>query len=389
MLTNGDGIGVTDFKYKLKQLAPEQLIKNGYLRQGETKTALSLLALAEENIVFLGYPDRCSAYLWRENWDRPFTSHFTQCNATPYTNSFRAGALYTGKDLTRDVTELIRRFQPTHIVYPHFYDRHVDHFAAHNFIKYAVAASGVFVKELTYLMHRGHWPAPSGKFPFLRLIPPQALGYCGGKWYSLRLSPRDIKRKRMCLRQYKSQNLIMRMYLLSFLRRNELFAQYDDLRVAPSAIRRNGRLHVYIANPYADTLKAYLNKAADISELRLVISRRSLVCVLKTTRRPRYKYRYLFDLVFFKADGLVSRLLLCIENKALTIKKIIDEAAWPFQASWSMDEKHVTISLTNIDLLMLRAILVNAVTFKGSASIDRTGSRLIRFVERQRGSKAN
>ena len=383
MVTNGDGVGLLDIlKYKISKPSPEYFEKIAYLRQNETKKAMSLLGLSEENIIFLGYPDRCSLSLWRKHWDKdkPFTSSYTKRNYSFYKNSFTPKTLYSGICLVEDIEKIIRQFNPTHIVYPHFFDCHVDHFTTNNFVKYAIARLDIEVNELTYLIHRGNWPVPPGRFPWLILAPPKALESCGIRWYSLSLSSDDIKLKEQCLSSYTSQtsNFIMKIYLLSFLRRNELFGVCGNFELN-SASESSTIDSITIVSPYADTLKGYLNKPADICDLRAGLTNDFLSFTISFLQEPSPVYTYLLDLFFFDAANTTRRAILRYHKGQLGIFKFSqDTIGLPSDAECTVINDSIHISLPLTQLPQFKSILVNVLTLKGDKLIDRSGSRLIK-----------
>jgi LmbE family N-acetylglucosaminyl deacetylase len=391
VVTNGDGIGVFDgVIYMFGQPKPADFIKTGYLRQNETKQALAAMGISEKDIIFLGYPDRGSRNLWRDNWDadKPFTSPSTKYNHSVYHNTFTPKAKYTGINLANDIETVIRQFKPTHIIYPHFYDGHVDHFSTNNFVKYAIAKLDLNVKEITYLIHRGNWPVPPGEFSNLYLYPPQALENCGIKWYSLSLSNDDLKEKAKSVRSYKSQmdKWLMKGYLFSFIRKNELFGEYGNIEICVGGREiYPGRVEVInFRNPFADSLDSYLNKPADIYGLSLVfndsLSNDTLNCKIRTLEKPRADYKYLLDLIFFNEDNTTKRAILTVQNGELRINKLTkDSIDLPEQATCRFGQNYVNISFPLEYSDGMRSIFISASTFKNEQLIDRTGSRLIKI----------
>lgn len=233
MVTNGDGVGLFDIiRYKIFRFKPEYFETLAYIRQKEVIEALTSIGLKKTDIIFLGYPDGCLMHLWKESWNKtnPFISKYTKKNYPFYKNSFNQKAFYAGSSLAEDIETIILEYKPTHIVYPNAYDRHKDHIAVNNFVKYVIFKLDIRPTEFTYLMHRGMWPVPVGKFTKRQLLPPKSLNGCGMIWYYIRLSNDEIKEKERCLLVYKSQlkNPAMKLFLNSFIRQNELFAEGSD-----------------------------------------------------------------------------------------------------------------------------------------------------------------
>lgn len=389
MITNGDGIGMADqYKYWFFKPSPEKFQKLGYHRQRETKKALNLLGVSPTDLIFLGYPDRGSLNLWRENWDpdKPFTSKSTGYDHSFYNNCYTPGVKYTGSNLAGDFEKIIKDFSPTHIFYPHFYDGHLDHFITNNFVKYVLAKLDIDVKKYGYLVHRGNWPVPLGKLPQLPLLPPKALADCGIEWYSLDLSKDDLKKKEQCLRFYDSQlnKPIMGAYLYAFLRKNELFGEYAEHRDIELIMGLGREQMIPFVNPFADTLDAYLNQPADISQLTLFFKDTSthftLCGKIMTLAKPDQKYRYMIEFIFFGKGQSTKRAILVVENGTLEMKKLTgDSMELPEDAGFSVGNKYVSISLPLEKPFDIKAILVTATTFHKEKIVDRIGPRVIKI----------
>lgn len=388
ILTNGDGAGLLDsFKYKLIKPDSAGFEAKAQIRQDETKKVLTTLGLKERDIIFLGYPDKGLFALWKNFWERnkPYTSIYTERNYVFYQNSYLPNTPYTGYNLANDLERICRDFKPDYIVYPHFYDCHVDHFSVNNFVKYTITKLDLNVIELIYLIHRGHWPVPLRKLLKLPLSPP-VLGKCKLKWYSLDLSEPELKVKEACLRMYQSQlkNWIMRCYLLSFSRQNELFCLSEDIRVkqCPDSLDKSKRININILNPHSDTLTGYLNKPADICQLIITVDKNRLHGIIKTIGKPQlgyYKYELYF--VFFHNDATTSRIHLFSEGRKIKLTKITDNylEELPEQASLSVFQNKIRISLPCEHLPDFKSLGVNALTYKNTKIIDRTGLRVIKF----------
>ena len=102
VITNGDGFryGV-DYNYHKSRPNRSDYIKFGYQRQAETRAAMIRLGVREQDIIFLGYPDRGIRNLWEKNWDydNPYLSPFTRTSRSPYRDSYHPGAVYCGLSL--------------------------------------------------------------------------------------------------------------------------------------------------------------------------------------------------------------------------------------------------------------------------------------------------
>ena len=208
--TNGDGYpwAARFSKYKFV-VSSKDLIALGEKRMAESKSGIKRLGLSEEQLIFLGYPDRGLMPIWLEFWDQPFTSRFTRSSQAPYTGLYNNMELpYSGQYLVKTLKDLLLEFQPTIIVTPHPLDSHPDHCALTCFMLYAgelAKANGYTPRHVFgYLVHRGTWPHPRGYRPELGLNPPRSLGNLDLEWISLDLSPEAIKLKARAIREHRN-----------------------------------------------------------------------------------------------------------------------------------------------------------------------------------------
>src|SRR5207253_1035949 len=120
-------------------------------------------------------------------------------------------------------------------------DDHKDHWAAHCFALAAMeelrdAAPRLVgpawtgdgwggTRVYTYLVHRGDWPVPQGLRREARLVPPAPLANLDTRWSTLALPARAEADKEAALRCYRSQMAVMKRFLTSFVRRDELFGE--------------------------------------------------------------------------------------------------------------------------------------------------------------------
>ncbi len=235
LMTNGDGFTVaTEEEFHRLFLTREDYVNSGYTRQKETIQALQLLGLPEQQILFLGYPDRGLRAIWTDYWkkDQPYQSNFTGSDHSPYNNSYQQNAPYAGQAVLDNLEQIILTFQPNVIVAPHPADEHPDHaatwaFAAASFAELTSTGKIAGAHLYTYLVHRGDFPIPHGYKTNELLSPPRPLYQAQhGKWLTYPINPATEALKEQSIREYVSQIKvpIMSSLLHSFIRRNELFA---------------------------------------------------------------------------------------------------------------------------------------------------------------------
>ena len=241
-LTYGDNNQWSFLVYRKRPvLSPEVAQRMGMIRHNEALAASRALGLSLDHLSFLGYPDFGALNIWNAHWgDRPaFRGLLTHATVVPYANALRPGALYKGEEVLQDLTTVIREFRPTKVFVSHPADHNPDHRALYLFTRVALWNLDTEIKpELyPYLIHFGRWPRPKGYWPDRHLKPPSFFeGEISWKTYSL--SEEEVERKQSALREHKTQYLYSAKYLLSFVRRNELFGDFPviALRRHPSSI---------------------------------------------------------------------------------------------------------------------------------------------------------
>jgi len=243
LFTNGDGyLAGVDAGFRTLLSTPGRFIEYGRRRQQEAVAAARRLGVPANHLVFLGYPDRGLAVLWGSGWscDHPYTSPYTQRNRSPYALAYRPAASYCGQHVLEDVTSLLRRERPTVIVSHHPGDTHRDHWAAGAFV--AAALERLRTKDVpwassvrvwSYVVHRGDWPRPAGYAPDLVLTPPADLTGDGARWEEYALDQADQAAKRLATLEYRTQVQLLKTYMLSFVRQNELFDAHPPAYPSP------------------------------------------------------------------------------------------------------------------------------------------------------------
>ncbi len=207
-------------------------------RHNETINGTKTLGLSEENVTFLGYKDGSLRNLLNNNWDysNPFTAADGSKQVT-YPYAFQENATYCGANLAENLETIITDFKPTIIIYPSGDDEQFDHQATSGFIEYVTQETGYNGTKFTYLLHLPpNWPSPRSYYPEYYLVPPkQMVGVENGpEWFVFDLTTLEQRFKEQSFQEYKTQ-IVPSSYLLSFLRKNELFAKYPTLNISKSS----------------------------------------------------------------------------------------------------------------------------------------------------------
>jgi LmbE family N-acetylglucosaminyl deacetylase len=234
-ITNGDNnIFSTDIQFKTLYPSAKRFIETGEERQQETIKAMTFLGVNENDILFLGYPDRGIRALYLTNWPNhnPYRSPATHETRSPYKLAYEKNALYSGENMLKNIKQIIRDFSPTIVIAPHMHDHHPDHRYSYEFITQAISevygsgdtARGPKPDVFTYLVHYHLFPRPSGLKPEEYLLPPFIASF-DMDWYKMMLSDDERDKKYDAIRLYKSQLRTPELGRLmrSFVRKNELF----------------------------------------------------------------------------------------------------------------------------------------------------------------------
>ena len=198
----------------------------GLTRYHESLNATKILGLPSDDITFFEYTQGVDS-LFNENWDKPIGING---NHTP-DFAYQKDTTYTGISLEKNFESVITDFNPTIIIYPDPDDSNPDHWGTSSFVEYATNKLNYDGKKFTYLVHvSSAWPFPRGYFPQTYLLPPYFLA-SQNKWVVFPISNSDEKLKYDAVNSYKSQLNGDPTYLLSFIRKNELFIPSEQITI--------------------------------------------------------------------------------------------------------------------------------------------------------------
>jgi len=247
-LTNGDHNEIAFIVYEKRlTLRKAEFIHMGELRRKEAIKAMQLLGVAEDSLVFLGYPDFGTFFIFTKFWQdsRPFRSLLTRISSVPYKDNPSYGAPYKGESILEDLKKIIKEFKPNKVFVSHPADTNPDHKAFYLFLQVALED---LKDELPrpevypYLVHCVGWPLPRHYHPELTLMPPEKFLDAQVNWSQYKLSREQLNKKYQAILCYKSQTQSSAFYLLAFARQNELFGDYPeiDLKINPEKNNETG-----------------------------------------------------------------------------------------------------------------------------------------------------
>ena len=207
----------------------------GEYRHLETINAMNQLGLNQSSIIFLGYPDTGLRYLFGNNWDYnnlyKSNSSGNSYDHSPYSFSYELNAPYCGANVVKNLEDIMNSYKPTMIFYPDDGDEHPDHWATSAFVQYTAIKTNYTGESFTYLVHKGSWPSPLSYQATYSLEAPRDVLDLDGTWYRLNLTKDDENSKEKAINSHATQISLMQNYLMSFVRVNEIFANYPVIDI--------------------------------------------------------------------------------------------------------------------------------------------------------------
>ncbi|GEM90097.1 PIG-L deacetylase family protein [Oceanithermus desulfurans] len=223
-MTSGDGFEMDELVLDHgRRPRPEGLRALGERRMQEARAAAAQLGVPQQNLFFLGYPDRGLRHLFLENFYVPYRSPYTRLDAVAYPGTLNPGTPYTGEALERDLAAVFARVDPTRVYLPSPRDAHPDHQATSYFAQRVAGRSGRIGRLRYWIVHGGlEWPLPKGYHPGLALEPaPRGRGLA---WRRFPLTAAEVQTKHAATLAHKSQLDVLSRFMLAFVRTNELFS---------------------------------------------------------------------------------------------------------------------------------------------------------------------
>jgi len=234
-ITSGDAFELDAHVVEHRLLTKHKdLLGLARLRMQEASRVAELLGIAPQERFFLGYPDRGVTKLLHENFDVAYQSPHTGAAAVPYPQALAVGTAYTGANLERDFTAVVERVQPTWILAPSPLDEHEDHRATGELVIRTLAAVQQPVRVRYWIVHGGFdWPRPRGLHPDASLLPPRRARDL--PWISFALSGTERVLKASAIRLYATQMRLTSSFMLSFVKRNEIYSAVPLMSALPTA----------------------------------------------------------------------------------------------------------------------------------------------------------
>jgi len=241
-LTHGESNEISALFYQKKpMILKSDFVKVGRVRKREAVEAMALLGVPEKNLIFFGYPDMGTMPMWERFWSsvKPFRSFFTRINKVIQDDDFSSGKYYRAYNITHDFEKVLLDEKPTHIFVTAPFDLNLDHQAAYLFLTVSLLnlddEIGPPPAVHLYMIHGHDWPRPRGYLPQEELVPPDVEGAPSPKWNRYPLTDAQRSLKEDSLLCYDSQLSYSKNFLLSFVRKNEIYAENSPETVVASS----------------------------------------------------------------------------------------------------------------------------------------------------------
>ena len=169
----------------------------------------------------------------------------------PFNDALSPGSPYVGESMLRDFKRVIADFRPTKIFMPNPGDVNRDHRAVPLFAQVALweleDRGQISLPEIfSYIVHVAGWPVPRGYYPQqLQSLPP-SLEKSGMSWVEQPLDPDEITKKYDAVMKYPTQVKYAPRYLVSFVRRDELFEKFESLPIQRQLASDSELFWVYV-----------------------------------------------------------------------------------------------------------------------------------------------
>jgi LmbE family N-acetylglucosaminyl deacetylase len=398
-MTCGDGFeaGAARSFNKVK-LRPVDYKRYGEMRLGETINALETLGLKRSDITYLGFPDGGTGDIWNKHWSAqdPYKSSFSNSNKVFYPEAYRVGAPFCGEELLREVLELLNQIRPTDVYVTHPNDDHKDHTTASAMMTLAVnilhQSNQPWARNIRihyFIVHRGDWPIPQGSHEASPLNPPARLIGCDTVWSKFLLTHEQENRVKMALKCYKSQQLMMHRFMVTFVRDSEIFGdiprQQQKIEINPSgfmapiltALPSDWRdCKPFSIDPVNDTVLLSWQKGADIRAVWAKPVGKDLYLRMDLNGSLLPEVQYSMSIRAVGYDGSSSAQSTVIQ---LTPRKTLsgeqEHSADSSMVSWQDNSVEAHVPLDKIGVNGNCVLFIEGMTKMAGALCDRTGPR--------------
>ncbi len=359
-------------------------------RYNESINGTKVLGLSEENLIFLGYRDGSLRNLLNDNWN--YSNPFTASDGSTHTNypyAFQKNATYCGANLEENLETIINDFNPTVVVYPSGDDEQFDHQALSGLTEYTLTRSQYNGSKYSYLLHLPpKWPNPRSYYSEYYLVPPSKLVGLekGPNWFIFNLSSYTERLKEESFLAYKTQ-IVSSSYLWSFLRKNELFAQYPTLTINAKS---NGTSVSYNSSDSSTPTTLFNDaegdgkyegkyKSTDIMAVGMDISNDGSYMSLKTVSTPSPEGIYTIHMNIFNPSG-TEMVKITTQNGTTHLERNINGNSTTEIVPVIVKNNTIIIKLPSELFSNSQNFILSADSSQNSEIIDQTPWRVIKII---------
>ncbi len=179
----------------------KDFIDIGYIRQKESISAMKVLGLASEDVIFLGYPnDGLLEILTSDKYtlDDSYRSEFTHFNQVSYEGSFNMGTPFCRESFQKDIKTILEQNKPKKVYVTHPLDSHFDHQACGRYIPSIIKKFDKSIRVFGYIISKSKIPSPKRRLIY------SFTGQLKEKY----LDEATKKIKKECVDEYKTQEYL-------------------------------------------------------------------------------------------------------------------------------------------------------------------------------------
>ncbi|HTX61712.1 MAG TPA: PIG-L family deacetylase [Methanobacterium sp.] len=358
------------------------VLTDGYLsadpvtRHNETVSAMDLLGVKNENIIFLGYKDGTLPSLLNRYWDPsdPYNINGSINNGN-YLFSFENNTTYCGANLYDNLVEIVNNFQPTVVFYPDSEDEQIDHWAANGMTEYVLAKTNYQGAKYTYIVHDPpDWPSPRSYNPEDDLTPPPELTKIGYKWVSFPLDGYQERLKEAALNLYPSQiNNIS--YIRSFIRTNELFGVNPEDQVNISQSNPSNMTTVILEPMKHDEGRGSV-RTREITSVDFSLDNQSAQLEINTRHNISMTTNYEVHMLFLGGSN-VGRIDLKINNGTLYYQNFTGDSYQKEPQNVDIEGNVMKLKIPSSAFNNVNSFLISSDIISGNTLIDWTAWRTV------------
>ncbi len=209
VVANGESsVDGTEWFYRHK---PEiqDFINIGYFRQKESISAMKVLGLESDDVLFLGYPNDglmeiVSSDVYTK--DKPYRSKFTNFDRVSYEGSYSMETPFCKESFFNDVKSILEDSKPRQVYVTHPLDSHFDHKACGEYIYSVTKKFDKSIHVFCYIISPSKIPSPKRRFVYK----------CTGQLRERYLDETTRKIKERCINEYKSQRFLFNDFVYHY-----------------------------------------------------------------------------------------------------------------------------------------------------------------------------